>query len=651
MAPVTSIIRQRASGSRIGWAFTLLATSMFVLSPLDLSGSARIAQATGGYEATVNANAVSVTLAQGEHAAVILTYTNTGTTTWYRTAATSYVSLYLVGKTSSPVGCGSWRTSDSLALITDSVVKPGGSTTVKFNVCGTKTGTYTETLRLASEDTAWMKTAETVLTVQVNPKTASSPAPSVSIPAANTTQTPSSVSVTTPVASGRTATLLLRSARDLTLTGGQRASFTVGFKNTGSTIWSSRALAVAGMYPALTGDPNTQVYDETWASRAEPVHVDTVTKPGEIGFLSFWLKAPARKGDYRLSLSLQADGQFVEGGMVDIPITVTADGNIVSTPPVPVPGTTQTPVTPPVVGSDGISQASNFLTTEPIMRVGIFATVDDQMIITAPAAFHVIQGAKEVCVFKPNEQVTIRFDRLNKVYKATGPGCQSQSTELYRVQRTDDPNGPLTMADFSRPVSWLPGANDNTFRSILELRYAPATDAVWAINELPIELYLRGIAETSDVSPFEFQKTLLTAARTYAFYHWTRATKHASEGFHVDAKYDQVYRGYGAEARSPKIVSAVQETRGQIVAYDGKLAITPYFSRSDGRTRNWTEVWGGSGFPWLVSVPVPQDIGKTLWGHGVGLSASGALGMAREGVGYQEILKHFYKGINLMRVY
>jgi len=170
------------------------------------------------------------------------------------------------------------------------------------------------------------------------------------------------------------------------------------------------------------------------------------------------------------------------------------------------------------------------------------------------------------------------------------------------------------------------------------------------INELLIESYLKGLAETSDLSPSEFQKTLMTAARTYAMYHVQRGTKHADEFYIVDATYDQVYRGYGAEARSPKIAAGVDATRGQIVTYQDKLAITPYFSRSDGRTRSWNEVWGGS-YAWLMTVPVPQDNGKTLWGHGVGMSASGALTMANEGRNYQQILKHFYTGIELRQIY
>jgi len=50
-----------------------------------------------------------------------------------------------------------------------------------------------------------------------------------------------------------------------------------------------------------------------------------------------------------------------------------------------------------------------------------------------------------------------------------------------------------------------------------------------------------------------------------------------------------------------------------------------------------------------VSVEVPCDAGKTLWGHGVGMSASGALCMANQGQTWDQILKHFYTGIDLTK--
>jgi stage II sporulation protein D len=52
---------------------------------------------------------------------------------------------------------------------------------------------------------------------------------------------------------------------------------------------------------------------------------------------------------------------------------------------------------------------------------------------------------------------------------------------------------------------------------------------------------------------------------------------------------------------------------------------------TDPKTKSVTgwEAWGGG------------------WGHGLGLSQTGAVGMAEKGAGYEEILKHYYQGISL----
>lgn len=146
---------------------------------------------------------------------------------------------------------------------------------------------------------------------------------------------------------------------------------------------------------------------------------------------------------------------------------------------------------------------------------------------------------------------------------------------------------------------------------------------------------------------------MTVAARTYATYHYERQTKHADEHFFVDSVYDQVYRGYNLETRHPSLSEAVELTKGQVVVYrepqtaQTKIAITPYFSQSDGRTRDWAEVWGGE-VPWAKSVPVPQDQGKELLGHGVGMSARGGLLMvADEGFSYDQVLKYFFAGIEI----
>ena len=39
------------------------------------------------------------------------------------------------------------------------------------------------------------------------------------------------------------------------------------------------------------------------------------------------------------------------------------------------------------------------------------------------------------------------------------------------------------------------------------------------------------------------------------------------------------------------------------------------------------------------------------WGHGVGMCQFGAFGMAKMGVKYDEIIKHYYTGVELIKAY
>ncbi len=91
-------------------------------------------------------------------------------------------------------------------------------------------------------------------------------------------------------------------------------------------------------------------------------------------------------------------------------------------------------------------------------------------------------------------------------------------------------------------------------------------------------------------------------------------------------------------------------TEGEVVTYQGQLVKTPYFNQSDGRTRSAQEVWGWTNTPYLVSVPDTASSGLKLQGHGVGLSGLGAQRMAEEGKFYEDIIKYYYRGVQLQEL-
>jgi SpoIID/LytB domain protein len=132
----------------------------------------------------------------------------------------------------------------------------------------------------------------------------------------------------------------------------------------------------------------------------------------------------------------------------------------------------------------------------------------------------------------------------------------------------------------------------------------PSGGLLYVINVLPIEDYLRGLGEVPSSWPLEAIKAQIVAARCYALTHM------GSTGLYDvdDTTQFQVYRGVDAESGSQN--AAVDQTRGQVLMYGGRV-IEAFFSASDGgHTANVSDVFGGSlaTYPYLRGVLDPWDI-------------------------------------------
>ncbi len=148
----------------------------------------------------------------------------------------------------------------------------------------------------------------------------------------------------------------------------------------------------------------------------------------------------------------------------------------------------------------------------------------------------------------------------------------------------------------SAPVAW----GNHPYRGSLEMRQGASGISI--INVIDVESYLRGVLkmEANPAWPQEFLKAQAVVARTYAMSH---KGKHGAEHFDICATpHCQVYRGINAE--DSRIDRAIQETRGRVLFYQGKYALTPYHSDSGGSTADVRDVWGGS-VPYLLSRQEP----------------------------------------------
>lgn len=206
-----------------------------------------------------------------------------------------------------------------------------------------------------------------------------------------------------------------------------------------------------------------------------------------------------------------------------------------------------------------------------------------------------------------------------------------------------------------------PYGSFDDYRGKVRVKYVEQTDKVWVINALPLEHYVWGMGEITGTGDADYNRVMTTSYRTYGYWKIKFSTKYANEGFKVDAtSSSQIYYGYDWEKDHDRIKEAAIDTRGKIVMYNDRIAITPYSSWTDGRTRSFEERWGSKGYPWCQSVsdPYGKHPSKTTaelmaeGNHMVGLSAHGALVLASDhGWDWQRILNYYFKGINLYQAY
>ncbi|SDY85281.1 SpoIID/LytB domain-containing protein [Tindallia californiensis] len=159
-------------------------------------------------------------------------------------------------------------------------------------------------------------------------------------------------------------------------------------------------------------------------------------------------------------------------------------------------------------------------------------------------------------------------------------------------------NQPFIIYDKNEPI-YLASAGQDYTNSIIKIGSKKYRGAVTAlidnnnrlsiINVLPMEKYLYGVVprEVPHSWPEEALKAQAVAARGFAV---ASLNKYESLGFHLCSTVNsQVYGGY--EAEQQRTNHAVDATRGQIITYNGHLAIPYYHSTSGGHTEDSENIW------------------------------------------------------------
>lgn len=254
---------------------------------------------------------------------------------------------------------------------------------------------------------------------------------------------------------------------------------------------------------------------------------------------------------------------------------------------------------------------------------------------------------------KKTTRVKYAGDKNLLVYKSID---KEELNKEVRFEAKDGNNSNLVF-DVNRPSS-----SYDHYRGKIKLKYNSTDGNIWVINILPMEQYTWGMGETTGTGPMEHTKVMTTIFRTYGYWYKKYATKYLPYGFIIRSDSgSQIYRGYDWEKKYPNIKKAAAKTKGNIVKYKKEIALTPYSSWSDGKTRSFEDRWGSDDYPWCKSVKDPYGKNSKLstkkleaaGNHMVGLIANGSVKLAgsKYKKKYDWILKYYYSKISLKQMY
>ncbi len=401
--------------------------------------------------------------------------------------------------------------------------------------------------------------------------------------------------------------LMIDTTEDLQFSAGEQKKLWIKVKNVGATSWATKGDDAFNL--AFSGEKEMEVDNARMAVRTLNPNVSTK--------IYFDLTAPEKEGTYNLFLMPRLGNKDLLSEAFELEIEV---------------------------GEADLLDTSNY---ENPIRIKL--TPDNEL------SNVVLQSSGSFSVYDSDELVTTLSSSSFVRVTPNADGTYTISSGSYRntldgpVRVTaNNEDDYIKVASMQQIAAWNSSINDNMFRGTVEVRMIDGK--LTLINELPLEDYMRGIAEETNSTPVEKLKTMAVIARTYAYYYMTEDEKFAGMPYHLedDPNSSQKYLGYGYELRHPNVVQAAEGTAGTIVTYKGKVVKTPYFSQSDGNyTKSAKSVWGWGHTPYLQAVSDKYCDADSFAGHGVGLSGCGAKGMAEDGFTFDEIIKYYYTGVEL----
>ncbi len=239
---------------------------------------------------------------------------------------------------------------------------------------------------------------------------------------------------------------------------------------------------------------------------------------------------------------------------------------------------------------------------------------------------------------------TLEFDSPAEIFRRDGAGWVLAAEErlnpgkVWTVRREEKTVSLSTAAGdritFNIPLLLAPlpprqvfKVNGREYPGKIEIRPGPV---VTVVNHTGLEAYVAGVlaGELYPDWPPAVLRAQAVAARSYALYNLKR---HEEADF-CDLEHCQKYRGL---TRNPSFSSAVEDTRGEVLVWEGEIINAVYHASSGGFTQNNEDVWEGESLPYLRRVEdFDQEGEKYFWPESYffrGEELAGRLGLKGDG--------------------
>lgn len=568
-----------------------------------------------------------INMSVGETKKVTINFKNTGSQTW-RTGGANFISAYTMKPryNNSEFAGNDWI-SDSQAAKLNQNVDPGETGSLDITLhAPNKAGEYVEHFYLASENNTWVDGGYFYLKINVNSKKQQD----TSKNSEKNKEKKQDDNKKNKQSSSYEGQILIQNKQKITAEGGEKIKLIFGGKNTGEEKWEG--LKISSI------DSVGNFADNSWSNKNTILNnKSSRTSVDSIFREDFYIRTPPKEGDYKLKLNFSTKDKDISGLDAEIPVEVTEDASYEYEAP---------------FADETQEQESFRMAQEPWLKVGLKKIEEGYTnFVPVNSDYKVYVGDSSEGTVEVGESVTLRIK--DGKYDAFGrqANVDVESDEYIRFEPKNNKSAKFKLTNFERNVPWR-DKNFNVYRGGFEYRYTKDREDLYAINKVLLEDYVKGIGETSENPPIDFQKAQAVVSRTYAE-HIKKTSKHDERNFDVVANTgDQLYLGVKSEQLSPIYVKAAEETRGYMVTYDGDIVVTPYFGHSNGYTKGWHQTWGGEVKPWLVTVRAEYDQGLSEYGHGVGMSQrDAAIRADEENADWRELLHHYYTDIELDKFY